>query len=149
MWPHNTFGDISRTRKLEGMSVEDLLIHFQYGDEDIASEGGRSSSSARQYYIPGDILKGIVSLHTTGRIRVRAVTLYLLGTATVSWEAPRKKKVWADVSEYNQNIKLFDNQVLQSLKPEAVICSGITSQWFSIQEASRNIYSMLSKLFMN
>ncbi|KAK3779729.1 hypothetical protein RRG08_013684 [Elysia crispata] len=76
------------------MSVEDLLIHFQYDDEDIASEGGRSSSSARQYYIPGDILKGIVSLHTTGRIRVRAVTLYLLGTATVSWEAPRKKKVY-------------------------------------------------------
>ncbi|RUS87427.1 hypothetical protein EGW08_004802 [Elysia chlorotica] len=76
------------------MSVEDLMIHFQYGQDDLASEESLSASSARQYYVPGDTLKGVVSLHISGRIRVRAVTLFLLGTATVSWEAPRKKKVY-------------------------------------------------------
>ena len=80
------------------MSVDDLMIHFQYGDDDSGSETSGGSNWGRQFYVPGDILRGTVSLHVSGRIRVRAVTLHLLGTATVSWEAPRKKKVSSSVS---------------------------------------------------
>ncbi|GFO15510.1 arrestin domain-containing protein 4-like [Plakobranchus ocellatus] len=88
------------------MSVEELMLHFLYADDEAMSDSsGRGSPWGRQYYIPGDIMKGVVSLHVRSRVKVRAVTLFLLGTATVSWEAPSKKKVYQSSEIYLESSK--------------------------------------------
>lgn len=69
------------------MSVEDLLIHFQYGGDD------ENARQYRQFYIPGEEMRGIVSLHLRSSIKVKAITIHFLGTASVSWESTSKKKV--------------------------------------------------------
>ncbi|CAL1532967.1 unnamed protein product [Lymnaea stagnalis] len=70
------------------MSVEDLLIHFVYGDDD------ESTRLHRQYYMPGDEMKGVVSLHLRQAIKTRGLTIHFLGMATVSWESNKKKRVY-------------------------------------------------------
>ncbi|BFZ08115.1 hypothetical protein BsWGS_11154 [Bradybaena similaris] len=70
------------------MSVEDLLIHFQYED------GDDNLRQDKQFYIPGEEMKGIVSLHLKTSQRIKALTIHFLGTATVSWEATSKKRVY-------------------------------------------------------
>uniref|UniRef100_A0A0B7A003 Arrestin C-terminal-like domain-containing protein n=1 Tax=Arion vulgaris TaxID=1028688 RepID=A0A0B7A003_9EUPU len=71
------------------MSVQDLLIHFKYFDDDY-----ENTSHSREFYIPGEEMRGIVSLHLRSSQRIRGLTIHFLGTATVSWEATNKKRVY-------------------------------------------------------
>ncbi|KAK0064254.1 arrestin domain-containing protein 1 [Biomphalaria pfeifferi] len=81
------------------MSVEDLLIHFIYSEED---EQVRHN---RQYFLPGEEMKGLVSLHLRTGVRTRGLTIHFLGMATVSWESPKKRKVYQASEIYMESAK--------------------------------------------
>ena len=46
------------------MAVQDLVLHFIY-DED---------SGGKQFYLPGDMLRGTIQLHLRRNLRVRTMT---------------------------------------------------------------------------
>lgn len=74
------------------MAVQDLVLHFIY-DED---------SGGKQFYVPGDMLRGTIQLHLRRTLRVRTMNLLILGGAAVSWEQPNKKKLYTAREEYLQ-----------------------------------------------
>lgn len=73
------------------MSVEDLLLHFDYDEHD-----------EKQFYLPGDVLRGKVFLHLRMSLRVRTMSLHVQGGAAVSWEVPGKKKIYSAREVYLQ-----------------------------------------------
>ena len=74
------------------MAVQDLVLHFIYDEE----------SGGKQFYLPGDLLRGTIQLHLRRNLRVRTLTLLILGGAAVSWEQPMKKKLYTAREEYLQ-----------------------------------------------
>ncbi|KAH9494689.1 hypothetical protein Btru_020236 [Bulinus truncatus] len=92
------------------MSVEDLLIHFIYGDEEDPTRYNK------QFYLPGDEMKGIVSLHLRTGVRTKGLTIHFLGMSSVSWESPKKRRVYQSTEMYLESAKPlldigFDNFV--------------------------------------
>ncbi|XP_059150416.1 arrestin domain-containing protein 1-like [Physella acuta] len=93
------------------MSVEDLLIHFIYDDDDEQRHIQQYSPSDeqrhlhKQYYLPGEEMNGVVSLHLRTGVRTRGLTIHFLGSATVSWEATNKKRVYQSSEIYLESSK--------------------------------------------
>ncbi|KAK7101602.1 arrestin domain-containing protein 3-like [Littorina saxatilis] len=79
------------------MAVQDLVLHFIYDE----------NSGDKQFYIPGDILRGTIHLHLLRNLRVRSMTLLILGGAAVSWEEQAKKKLYTAREEYLQGSKIL------------------------------------------
>lgn len=78
------------------MSVEDLILHFEYDE-------GRE----KQFYMPGEYLQGTILLHLRMGLRVRRLSLLILGGAAVSWEIQGRKKIYSAREEYLQGSKLL------------------------------------------
>jgi hypothetical protein len=74
------------------MAVADLILQFIYDDE----------SGEKQFYLPGDMLRGSIQLHLRRSLRVRTMQFVILGGAAVSWEEPAKKKIYSAREEYLQ-----------------------------------------------
>ncbi|KAK7493629.1 hypothetical protein BaRGS_00015141 [Batillaria attramentaria] len=87
------------------MSVEDLILHFEYDE-----------NREKQFYIPGETIRGTILLHLRMGLRVRSMSLLILGGAAVSWEVQGKVKMYSAREEYLQGSKLLlDSGVEDSL----------------------------------
>nr|KAG5704318.1 hypothetical protein BaRGS_012627 [Batillaria attramentaria] len=95
------------------MSVEDLILHFEYDE-----------NREKQFYIPGETIRGTILLHLRMGLRVRSMSLLILGGAAVSWEVQGKVKMYSAREEYLQG-----NVVLE---PEDGSATTITSEPFMV-----------------
>ncbi|XP_041350484.1 arrestin domain-containing protein 3-like [Gigantopelta aegis] len=77
-------------------NVEDLVIHFNYGE-----------GNQKQFYLPGETIHGTAVLHLRGSLRVHNITMYIQGTGSVNWEVPKKKKTYIAKEIYVESSKLL------------------------------------------
>ncbi|ESO98521.1 hypothetical protein LOTGIDRAFT_174207 [Lottia gigantea] len=81
-------------------NVEDLTVQFVYDD-----------TSERQFYLPGDPMKGIITIYLKGTIRVRAIEFLVTGVGAVSWEIPNRKKLFTCRETYLEGAKNIVNDL--------------------------------------
>lgn len=70
--------------------MADLDLQFIYDD----------TSGEKQFYLPGDMLRGTIHLRLRRSLRVRSLCLIVLGDANVSWEESARKKIYSAREEY-------------------------------------------------
>lgn len=86
--------------------VEDLILHFEYDDD-----------RKKQFYFPGETLRGTILVRIRRRLRVRKITMHIFGGAAVSWEIPNKKKIYSAQEEYIQGSNVvYSLSILASAK---------------------------------
>ncbi|KAK6177173.1 hypothetical protein SNE40_015329 [Patella caerulea] len=70
-------------------NVQDLTVQFYYDD-----------NTERQFYMPGDLMRGVITVYLRGPITVRTIELFVSGIGAVSWEIPGKKKLYSSKETY-------------------------------------------------
>ncbi|KAL8566160.1 hypothetical protein ACOMHN_041315 [Nucella lapillus] len=115
------------------MSVEDLILHFIYDDE----------SGDKQFYVPGDMLRGTIHLRLRRSLRVQNMTLLILGGAAVSWEEVGKRKMYTAREEYLQGSKLL----LDSGAEESIELSRGTHQFMFQYQLPSHLPSTFSGIY--
>ncbi|XP_067684255.1 arrestin domain-containing protein 2-like [Haliotis asinina] len=85
-------------------AVEDMVINFDYDNND-----------RKQFFLPGELMKGSVLLHLRSGIRVNRIVMILKGMANVSWEIPERKKTYTSNEVYIDISKSLLDGVFKSL----------------------------------
>lgn len=76
------------------MALNNLQIAFDYGDLK------RDIHKRKQFFIPGEDLRGVVLLDLNSGLRVQSLSVVIHGEATVGWEVPDKKKTFRENETY-------------------------------------------------